>query len=93
MNSPSGYPNFRRFYAYLFEKRYGINIKGMKAYYTGEKDGLPVITFRKDNKRIEETINLFTEVVSNIENKKFENRCTDLKVCGNCDLRHYCRRG
>ena len=80
-------------YAYLFEKRYGINITGMKAYYTGEKDGVPFISFKKDKKKINETIATFDEVVKKIEKKDFKGQCSDLKVCKNCDLRHYCKRG
>lgn len=80
-------------YAYLFEKRYGINITGMKAYYTGEKDGVPFISFKKDKKKINETIASFDEVVKRIERKDFKGQCSDLKVCKNCDLRHYCKRG
>lgn len=80
-------------YAYLFEKRYGINITGMKAYYTGEKDGVPFISFKKDKKKINETIETFDEVVKKIEKKDFKGQCSDLKICKNCDLRHYCKRG
>ncbi len=80
-------------YAYLFEKRYGINITGMKAYYTGEKDGVSFISFKKDKKKIEETIKTFEEVVKKIEKKEFKGQCSDLKICKNCDLRHYCKRG
>lgn len=80
-------------YAYLFEKRYGIKITSMKAYYTSEKDGVPYITFKKDKKKISDTIKTFDEVVEKIEKKDFKGQCSDLKVCKNCDLRHYCKRG
>lgn len=80
-------------YAYLIEKRYGIKIKGMKVYYTGEKNGVPTISFRKDEKHIKETINTFKDVVDKIERKEFNSKCSDLSVCKNCDLRHFCKRG
>ena len=80
-------------YAYLFEKRYGISITSMKAYYTSEKDGIPYITFKKDKKKIADTIKTFDEIVGKIEKKDFKGQCSDLKVCKNCDLRHYCKRG
>lgn len=80
-------------YAYLFEKRYGIKVSGMQVYYTSEKDGIPTITFRKDKKKVEETIKTFDEVVKKIENKDFKGQCSDLRICKNCDLRHYCRKG
>ena len=79
-------------YAYLIEKRYGIKIKGMKVYYTGEKNGVPTISFRKDEKHIKETINTFKDVVDKIERKEFNSKCSDLSICKNCDLRHFCKR-
>lgn len=80
-------------YAYLIEKRYGIKIKGMKVYYTGEKNGVPTISFRKDEKHIKETISTFKNVVDKIERKEFNSKCSDLNICKNCDLRHFCKRG
>ncbi len=80
-------------YAYLIEKRYGIKIKGMKVYYTGEKNGVPTISFRKDEKHIKETISTFKDVVDKIERKEFNSKCSDLNICKNCDLRHFCKRG
>ena len=80
-------------YAYLFEKRYGIKIKGMKAYYTGETDGMPTISFTRDERHIKNTISTFTEVVDKIERKDFSSRCCDMNICKNCDLRHYCKKG
>lgn len=80
-------------YAYLIEKRYGIKIKGMKVYYTGEKNGVPTISFRMDEKHIKETISTFKNVVDKIERKEFNSKCSDLNICKNCDLRHFCKRG
>lgn len=80
-------------YAYLLEKKYGIEVSGMKVYYTSEKDGNPYLSFKKDDTHIKETIRIFDDVVDNIESKKFDNRCSDLKICKNCDLRFFCKRG
>ena len=79
-------------YAYLFEKRYDIKIKGMRVYYTGEVDGVPTISFPKDQKHVNETIKVFKNVVKKIENKDFNHKCNDLTICKNCDFRHYCKR-
>lgn len=44
----------------------------MKVYYTGEKNGVPTITFRKNEKHINETINTFKDVVDKIEKKNLK---------------------
>ncbi len=80
-------------YAYLFEKRYGISVTGMKVYYTGEKDGIPTISFKKDDRHINDTVKTFRDVVDKIEKKDFNGQCNNLAVCKNCDLRHYCKKG
>ena len=79
-------------YAYLFEKRYGIKVDGMKVYYTSEKNGNPYIAFKRDEQHINETIKTFDNIVDKIEKKDFSGHCTDLKICKNCDLRYFCKR-
>lgn len=79
-------------YTYLFEKRYGIKIDGMRVYYTGELSSNPFINFKKEDENVKKTIKEFNNVVKNIENKNFDTRCNDLNVCKNCDFRFYCRR-
>ena len=54
---------------------------------------IPTISFRKDEKHIKETINTFKDVVNKIEKKEFNSKCSDLNICKNCDLRHFCKRG
>lgn len=79
-------------YAYLMEQRYGIKVSGMKVYYTSEKDGNPYISFKRDDKHIKETIKTFDDVVKQIESKNFKGQCSDMKICGSCDLRFFCKR-
>lgn len=79
-------------YTYLFEKRYGIKVDGMRVYYTSELNSNPFINFKKEDENIKKTIKEFDNVVKNIENKNFESRCSDLNICKNCDFRFYCRR-
>lgn len=79
-------------YTYLFEKRYGIKIDSMRVYYTSEINSNPFVNFKKEDSNIKKTINEFTDVVKNIEAKKFENKCNDLNICKNCDFKYYCRR-
>ena len=79
-------------YAYLIEQRYGIKVKGMKVYYTSEKDGSPYLSFKKEDKKIKETINEFDRIVKEIEKRNFSGQCNDMKLCKNCDLRFYCKR-
>ena len=79
-------------YTYLFEQRYGIKIDGMKAFYTGETDGNPYVSFRKDDSDIKNTIETFKEVVGAIRRKKFSEKCTDGKICRDCDFRFFCGR-
>lgn len=79
-------------YAYLIEKRYNIKIDSMKVYYTSEKDGNPYIVFRRDEEHIKKTLRKFDDIVEKIENKDFNRGCNDMKVCGSCDLRYYCKR-
>lgn len=79
-------------YAYLIEKRYNVKVSSMKVYYTSEKNGNPYLTFKNDIKHVKETIKTFDKVVESIENKEFVGKCSDLKICKNCDLRFYCKR-
>ena len=79
-------------YAYLIEQRYKVKISGMKVYYTSEKNGIPYITFKRDEKHIKETIKTFDDVVTQIEKRHFNRKCIDSKMCKNCDLRFFCER-
>lgn len=79
-------------YAHLVEEKYGHNVSKMHLYYTSEKDGNPMVSFKKDSKNIDKTIEVIDKTVAKIEKKDFalspENR--QGKLCGDCDMRHYC---
>ncbi len=87
--------NIRRqldIYAYLIENNYNLKVDEMSIYYTSEKNGNPYLNFKREEYHIENTIKRFDDVVNKIENRVFNEKCTDLNVCRNCDLRFYCNR-
>ncbi|MBO1626155.1 ATP-dependent helicase [Bacillus arachidis] len=77
-------------YAHLVEERTGQQVSKMHLYYTGEEDGTPYITFPKDTKAIDKTIDTFDEIVRKIEDKDFAIKKRPIKHCRNCDMRFYC---
>lgn len=79
-------------YAYLIEKKTGKNVSKMHLYYTGEKNGIPTITFENRESDIEETIKEFEKVVNKIENKDFKQKSKSQTICDNCDLRFFCKK-
>ena len=79
-------------YSHLIEKTYGVDIAGMKVYYTSEKTGNPYVSFKRDEENINKTLSTFDEVVKNIENNNFRGICKEQKICNNCDLRYFCKR-
>ena len=79
-------------YAYLIEKKIGKKVSKMHLYYTGEKNGIPTITFENRESDIEETIKEFEKVVNKIENKDFKQKSKSQTICDNCDLRFFCKK-
>jgi DNA helicase-2/ATP-dependent DNA helicase PcrA len=77
-------------YAHLVEERTGYQVSKLHLYFTGEDNSNPYISFRKNSQSIDATIAKFDEVVSCIEGKRFEVKERPLKLCQNCDMRHYC---
>ena len=79
-------------YAYLIEQRYGHKVSAMHIYYPKEENGNPRITFKYQQKNIENTIESFEEVVHKIEKKDFSMKGVrrDGRHCSDCDLRFYC---
>ena len=79
-------------YAYLIEQRYGVKVSAMHLYYPKVEDGNPRITYRYQEKNVENTIEAFEEVVQKIEKKDYsmENVRRNEKHCSDCDLRFYC---
>lgn len=77
-------------YAHIIEQRTGQDVSRTHLYYTGEESGSPYISFRKDERSIEQTIATFDEVVRRIEARDFAIAERPTKLCEACDMRHYC---
>lgn len=76
-------------YAHLVEQKYGVEVSQMKLYYLSATDD-PVITFKKDEKRIADMMDEFSGVVHKIESHDFSTRTKDTSICKDCDMRYYC---
>lgn len=79
-------------YSYLIEEKTGRKVSKMHIYYTGEENSIPTITFPKEKKAIEATIQDFDNVVKKIQNKDFSQKAKSQVLCNNCDLRYYCKK-
>ena len=77
-------------YAHIIEGRTGHKISKMHLYYTGEDDSNPYISFDKDARSIDQTMEVFDRVVERIENKDFEIASRPDRLCRNCDMKAYC---
>ncbi|MDC3415108.1 ATP-dependent helicase [Aquibacillus sp. 3ASR75-11] len=77
-------------YAHLVEERTGQKVNNMHLYYTGEDNSNPYVTFNKDTKSIDKTINKFDKIVERIEEKDYWIAERPIKHCRNCDMRFYC---
>ena len=77
-------------YAHIIEGRTGHTISKMHLYYTGEDDGNPYVSFDKDARSIEQTMETFDGIVARIENKDFEIAARPKGLCRNCDMEAYC---
>lgn len=79
-------------YAHLIEQRTGQKVSKMHLYYTGEEDGNPMISFPYTKSAIDGTVAAFDDTVHKILRKDFKNCSNDVKICSNCDFRHYCNK-
>jgi DNA helicase-2/ATP-dependent DNA helicase PcrA len=77
-------------YAHIVEERTGYRVSKTHLYYTGEESGNPYVSFPKNKQSIDATIRAFDAVVERIEGKDFKIVQRPLKLCENCDMRHYC---
>ncbi|MFC1671100.1 ATP-dependent DNA helicase [Spirochaetota bacterium] len=79
-------------YSHIVEERTGYEVSRMHLYYTGEESGNPYITYDRDKKNIDSTVNEFDKVVDHIENKNYDMSNIKMceKLCSNCDIRYYC---
>lgn len=78
-------------YAYLVEERTGKKVSRMNLYYTGEENGVPVVTFPYTKTAIEGTMAAFDDTVQHILKKDFHHCANDEKICKNCDFKYFCR--
>ncbi|MGR6544842.1 ATP-dependent DNA helicase [Paenibacillus tundrae] len=79
-------------YAHLVEERTGQVVSKLHLYYTGEKDSNPYVTFKKNTKSIDQTIEAFDKIVNRIEQKEFKQIERPAKICLECDMRFFCDR-
>jgi DNA helicase II / ATP-dependent DNA helicase PcrA len=79
-------------YAHIVEERTGQQVSKTHLYYTSEETGNPYVSFEKDSGSINKTIQTFDEVVQRIEAKDFAIPARPAKLCGDCDIHHYCDR-
>ena len=77
-------------YAHIIEGRTNQEISKMHLYYTGENDGNPYISFDRDDRSIEQTMETFDGIVARIERKDFEIDSRPERLCRNCDMKAYC---
>ena len=77
-------------YAHIIEGRTGQKISRMHLYYTGEDDSNPYVSFDKDTRSIDQTMEAFDGIVARIENKDFEIATRPDGLCRNCDMKAYC---
>lgn len=96
VNSPKDRAKLDRYrrqlevYAHLVEQRTGQTVSKTHLYYTSEENGNPYISFPKDNRAIEKTVETFDLVVGRIEQKDFALTERPATLCKECDVRHYC---
>lgn len=76
-------------YAHLVEQKYGVEVSKMKLYYLSAAED-PIITFEKDNDRINNMMDEFAEIVHKIESHDYSFRTKDTSICKDCDMRYYC---
>ena len=94
-SDPEKFEKYKRqlqIYAYLIEKKTGKKVSKMHLYYTGEKNGIPTITFENKKDDIQETIKEFEKIVNKIECKEFKQKSKSQTICDNCDLRFFCKK-
>lgn len=79
-------------YAHIIEKNKDVKISKLHLYYPKEDSSSPYITFNANKDNIHTTIDIFSEVVKNIESKEYDmSRITKgQKQCNECDMRFYC---
>lgn len=77
-------------YAHLVEEKTDYKVDRLNLYYTGEKEGSPFISFKKNSSSIDNTICEIDKVIKKIETKDFNIDEKPYKLCKECDMRFYC---
>ena len=62
----------------------------MHLYYTGEEDGVPMISYPYQKTAIDATVAAFDDTVQKILKKEYTYRASSEKTCRECDFRFYC---
>lgn len=78
-------------YAYLVEERTGKKVSRMNLYYTGEENGVPIVTFPYTKTAIDGTMAAFDDTVQRILKRIFTIVQTMRKFAKNCDFKYFCR--
>jgi DNA helicase II / ATP-dependent DNA helicase PcrA len=80
-------------YAHIVEERGGSPVSRLHLYYTGARDGSPLVSYDHDRARMERVMEGLAATVRKIEDKDFGADGVERSEahCGGCDLRPYCQ--
>ncbi|WP_367946441.1 ATP-dependent helicase [Bacillus cereus] len=78
-------------YARLVEDKENVIVSKLKLYYPSDVES-PVIEFKKDDAKIDQMMEEFSDVVHKIEKREFQTKTNDYTACRECDMRFYCNR-
>ena len=78
------------FYVHLMEKHTGQKVSRVHIYYTGRKDGSPMVSFERGDLAIPETLAHVDKIVQRIKNQDFWMTKRPTHLCPDCDLEGYC---
>ena len=79
-----------RIYAFLLRERYGLDVRRLTAYYTGEGEGRNLIEFSCSPVEVAETVSKFDSIVGKIGDGEFSGKSKVKKYCKTCQFRYYC---
>ncbi|MCG6150300.1 ATP-dependent helicase [Leptospira levettii] len=87
--------HFRRqmeVYSFIVEERLGKKVSKIHLFFTGEKDGNPMVSYPLNQTSTQKTIREFDQIVDKIEQKDFRITKRPERLCPECDMRRYCDR-
>lgn len=79
-------------YAHLIEEKMGVKVIKLHIYYTSDEEGIPTLSFSKDEDSIDKTIKSFEDIVHKILSKDFCHKAKTKQTCNECDFRYYCKQ-